>query len=941
MKESANNWTRLTYSPSSGKLSVDGYPEDVLDLSEEQLTSAADLTGILPESVYLGLTEGGEIVRDNASSLIVIPGDTRYNNAVVVLKEKPVEIDLIPDIASGVVGFSPDGTIVRWNKRMSYLFGPREKDVKGRKASDILPAPVLYNWTSVMSSAHLGHEVRVEFRPSGEKRVEGILSQGGPGVIGIFFDSTESYKTSKRLRALNRLNQAYLQSTSTGLILLDSQLRILLSNSGFSRITGERGSLIGQQLHEVLPEESYRWIHDSSERLYGEDRSDNSEVISFRKSNGDVLTLKHTLKVVRNEMNQAVNFVCLFEDKTGQMELQRENSKLRKNLEGITRLSEDISASGRRNGGDLCVKIMRLTGSGAVAEFTYDQSETLRLSGSAGSWPVRAETSEPASLGFPGFAWRDHGIHSVGQSELGILTGSFSDCIVVPIGSGAGNKGFLVLCDSAMTTDDSEVLKLAASLAGMILNLPRGARQPISAEKNGSTGDSVSSSVFDDVPFPLAIITRNGSPEYWNAAMAKLTDLNRTEVTPDDLQSFIDPAGKGFSLDSLASTDILFFGEDSMVWSVKRRDGTCSEPHRWHISILEQPQLFQGDYGFLLAAIPAPDASDPDPGKMEKSQLCAELLGSMSVVITSTTEEEMLRSIWNICSRFESCRRLEFYRDGIQAASFPQQGASINAACDTVGPLLLFNGVEYEVRSTDSASISLLEPLCEMISAIRGPAEKALARSVGHREDIHQRLHLMAGYLQEFCRDSIKQSNAILTIVEEADPFSGFARTMLLSQETAARVTDLIQMAVSAGSALFRKVSLQRFMSGFPAEFAEAGIRPPSLTLSDRLPDVVIVPDIVLSAVTRLCFLKGSETVISLSVDPENTSGGTRAVLRISGLSEPVTDSEIAQGYESLKQGIFDTQVEIAILSTLLAAAGCEIIHRAEAQCTIRFSEET
>jgi len=940
VKEHTGAWTRLTYSPSSGKLTAEGSPENVLGLSADELTSAEDPAGLLPPCVYRGLTEGGDIIRDDSSSLVVIPSDIPHNNSVIVLKEKADEIDLVPDIASGVVGFSPDGKIVRWNKRMSYLFGPREKDVIGRNASDILPAPVLYNWTSVISSAHQGHEVRIEFRPAGDKRVEGILSQGGPGVIGLFFDSTESYKTGKRLRALNRLNQAYLQSTSTGLLLLDSQLRILLSNSGFSRISGERGSLIGQQLHEVVPEESYKWIHDSSERLFGEDRSDNSSIITFRNRDGEILTLNHILKVVRNEMNQAVNFVCLFEDRTEQMRLQRENSKLRKNLEGITRLSEDISATGRRNGGDLCSKIMRLTGSKAVAEFTYDQSETLRLSGSAGSWPSKPGADEPAALGFPGYVWRDDGIHSLGASELGILSGVFSDCIVVPIGSGAGGRGFLILFDSAMTTDDSEVLKLAASLTGMILSVPRGIRQS-SVEKGKAAGDSVFTGFFSDIPFPLAMITKDGSPEYWNASMARLTGLERAEITGDDLQNLIDPDGHGLSLDSLASTDVTFFGEDSMVWSVKKRDGTFSEPHRWHVSLIEQPQLFKGDYGFLLAGIPSYETCKPVPGRMEYRRVCLDLVNSLSKAIVSRTEEDTLRSVWNICSRLEACSILKFYRDGILIAAYPDREGTSDTPCSEVGPLLLVGGVEYEVRSSSSAGFSLIEPVCEMISAIRGADESAPAHHGDQHSEIRQRLQLMVGYMEEFCQDSIKQSNAILTIVEESDPFSGFARTMLLSQETASRVTALIRMALSAYSGVFRKVSLQRFMAGFPSAFAEIGLRPPSLTLSDRLPEVMIVPEIVFKGVTRMCHLKGSETVISFSVDPEKTIWGIRAVLKISGLSEEVTESEITDGFESLKKGIFDTNVEISILSTLLSVAGCSIMSSPGAQCTICFTEET
>ncbi len=312
MTDQNTSWTWLGFSPATGRLKVEGDPHSVLGLTAEDLIRSEDPLGILPGSVAGSLMEDRGIVRDSDLSIVILPGNARQCNTVTVIRERTPEYDLVSDMAAGVAAFTPDGTILGWNRRMSVLFGPRESDVKGRKASDILPSPVLYNWASVLSSAHMGHEVKVDFRPSGDRKLEGVLSRGGPGVIGLFLDSTENYSTAKRLRALNRLNQAYIQSTETGLILLDSRLRILLTNAAFSRISGERGLLTGMQLQDVLPEESYRWVHDASEKLLGEDRSEYSATIPFRRDDLGSLVVRHTLRAVRNETNQAVNFVCLF-----------------------------------------------------------------------------------------------------------------------------------------------------------------------------------------------------------------------------------------------------------------------------------------------------------------------------------------------------------------------------------------------------------------------------------------------------------------------------------------------------------------------------------------------------------------------------------------------------------------------------------------------------
>ncbi|HPF32940.1 MAG TPA: PAS domain-containing protein, partial [Candidatus Sabulitectum sp.] len=286
MNQGAGAWIRLSFTPSTGRLSVEGDPYSVLGKTREELTGATDPLSALPASVAGALVEGSGVTRDTELNLVLVPGDTRYSNSVTVILEKGHEYDLVSDMASGVAAFSTDGNILRWNRRMSYLFGPREEDVKGKNVEDILPPPVLYNWNSILSSVHLGHEVRLEFRPSGEKKLEGILSRGGPGIIGIFSDSSENYNTTKRLRALNRLNQAYIQSTETGLILLDTGLRVLLCNPGFERISGRKGSLIGLQLHDVLPDDSYRWVHEAWERLLGEERAEQSALVPFKVEGG-------------------------------------------------------------------------------------------------------------------------------------------------------------------------------------------------------------------------------------------------------------------------------------------------------------------------------------------------------------------------------------------------------------------------------------------------------------------------------------------------------------------------------------------------------------------------------------------------------------------------------------------------------------------------------
>ena len=224
-------------------------------------------------------------------------------------------------------------------------------------------------------------------------------------MIGLFKDSTENYKTDKRLRALNRLNQAYLQSTGTGLLLLDSRLRILLSNTGFSKVSGNRGSVIGLLLHDVLSEDSYKWVHDASEHLFAEERTEQSGIVKFMNKDGRQVVLRQTLRAVRNEANQAVNFVCLFEDETDLTLFRNEVDNLNRSFDGLSRMSSMLLDSNQGQTDSFCEDILRVTRSRAVAQYAYDAFETMKLTGSAGEWPTGFPVEEPGEYNFSSFVW--------------------------------------------------------------------------------------------------------------------------------------------------------------------------------------------------------------------------------------------------------------------------------------------------------------------------------------------------------------------------------------------------------------------------------------------------------------------------------------------------------------------------------------------------------
>ncbi len=919
MTETTSSWTRLSFSPSTGRLAVEGDPYAVLGRTSEELTGSRDPLAVLPATVARVLIEGDELVRDHENSLVIIPGDIKRFNTVTVIKERAAEYDLVMDLASGVASFSPDGKVLSWNRRMSVLFGPRERDVKGRKAEEVLPAPVLYNWTSVLSSVHMGHEVKIEFRPSGDKKIEGILSRGGPGVIGLFFDSTENYSTTKRLRALNRLNQAYIQSTETGLILLDSRLRVLLSNSAFERISGQKGSLIGLQLLDVLPDESYRWVHEASERLLGEENSEQTAMVPFKTGSGSELSIRHTIRAVRNEMNQAVNFVCLFEDRSELTFLRGEVDSLRHCLSGIESITDGMSDS-ESNG--ICGKIQEITGSTAVLRFTWDPSENLRLQESFGSWPSGLRREEPGELGFPAFVWRGDDFHIVEGSELGNLAGCFSRCVVMPLGKGVYNKGFILLCNPSDAGCDKVVINLVTSL--MRLKTKTFSRSDVpSRDRASRMEEALITLILGNIPVPAALFRRNGAMEYGNAPMEKLTGLRTSDFQKEDLPGLIDPGRNGLTLDSLASVDLPGEGSDQMIWRARRRDGSETGLFSWNVAIVEDSRIFQSDYGFIVTAFPV-DLDDETANGTSPGSIPVETIRALMGIITLQNESEILRRAAELCLDNSVSGTIEFQRNGETIVSFNKRGTdSVNTPW-YAGPSLLLGGREFGTRITHGINVPLLESVCEILSSLRGTRimKTAIADRSGRLEgDVRN----LVSYLENFCLESVRQTSAVLSILEPADTFTGFARTMLYSGETASGATELLKTALSVSRENFRTVILDRFLSGFHSSFTKRGMRPPLLSIEDRLPEVMIIPAVILQTVSILCRSRASESVVSLSAYAIERDGEIDAVLKITGLGDSFDHDDLDLGKRNLAEGLFDSFAELAVITGILEASGCRI----------------
>ena len=535
---------------------------------------------MLPDSVSKAFIETKNIIRDDNLSLVIIPGKYLHFNTVTIVSEK-ISDDLVTDIAGGVAAFSPDLTIVEWNKRMTYLFGPASENAKGRKVSEVLPNPVLYNWSSVIASAHLGHEVRVEFVPSGGTKIEGVLTQGGPGVIGLFRDSSENYEASKRLRALGRLNQAYLQASGTGLLLLDNQLRILHSNAGFAHLSQHKGTLIGLFLHEVVAAESFQWVHDSSERLLTNENLLLSETIIYKDSEGNDRIIRQTLKAVRNESNQSLNFVCIFEDETEFTLTKNENLKLKNSMNCLSDIADKLFIEENNDISHILEETLKATHSKAAAFYLFDHFENLQLDALAGNWPQSFPKKDPADYNFVSHVWGSGTIQKITKSGLGDLAENFSNSLIIPIGEGVQEIGYLMLMNPELSETSYKVFNIVSSLIRAKYTITR---EKSIAEKNRlflSNSELIPVDFLNLFHFPIAIFQLNDNIIYWNNSLEHVTGILFNDVSSTDVANLVDPEQMGLTVDSLASASTLSTGDVGKIWAVKRKDGTSSERYLW------------------------------------------------------------------------------------------------------------------------------------------------------------------------------------------------------------------------------------------------------------------------------------------------------------------------------------------------------------------------
>ncbi|MEA3266661.1 MAG: hypothetical protein U9P42_06935, partial [Candidatus Fermentibacteria bacterium] len=292
-------------------------------------------------------------------------------------------------------------------------------------------------------------------------------------------------------------------------------------------------------------------------------------------------------------------------------------------------------------------------------------------------------------------------------------------------------------------------------------------------------------------------------------------------------------------------------------------------------------------------------------------------------LLLAVSQTDVLRSLSDICFIADGEGILEFSSGNERVASFPQ-GKEIEAGSPHSFQLTLsILGRQYNVRASGAVSQHTLEAVAGLLVHRDSLCVEELHDSELKIKEISRFSLDLAVSLEQFSSDSIGHNNAILHIVDSSDPLAGFARTMLYSNETASRITHLLKLSVQTSQDNFMEVYPDRFLTRLHSVFAGKGLRPPSLALADKMPPVLIMPEILLQCFALLCQLTVIDAVVYFKTWKSEDHEEPGVFLSIQGLDESYNILSNAEIHQNLVSGRFNAETESAIIFRILDAAGC------------------
>ncbi len=535
----STGWVRLRWSPSDGVTLVSGNSSLLLGVSARRLIDSGDPLPLLPSEVSAPLAAGIPDVPMMVSTGSLVGSITPTESGVdVVLFETPDPGAgggaLLEDLGAGVVGTDRTGAVQLWNRSMSSIFRIPPRNAIGKRLQDILVQPLLYSWDSILQMALDGRRVRVEIRPDVQRRIECTFTRGGPGVLGVCFDTTESFQTERRLRIGRRMNQAYFNSVDTGLVLFDRDYRILVSNRAFGDMFGLMENLLGIHLYEILPRESFAVVQDQTRALFsgGVERTEEPRMVRFALPDGRTRVVSQTASPVVEDSGEVVYAVGIFEDMTELTEARDVQRLLVERFSRLAELSGAVEGTGLPLMQRAASVLAGALGASALAVYVFDPLMETELVTSTGSWPSGAPE-----------AFSELRITSVGldseagclleRDESGILASWFERCLVFPLHMGRKAGGYIIAADPSPvdTLQSARLPELSSLVLGLMLGQGRSETEKEHLSLLLDKQRKLTSGIISILDVPAAVFRSDWSVLDWNAAMSSLTGIPREIAT--------------------------------------------------------------------------------------------------------------------------------------------------------------------------------------------------------------------------------------------------------------------------------------------------------------------------------------------------------------------------------------------------------------------------
>jgi PAS domain S-box-containing protein len=578
------HWVRLVFDSSSLIRGVTGNCEGILGVPSRALRESREPLRLLSLDFdpLPALSAAAEPVLATFGDLLTIaePAEGGGLSMLIVRSAESGESQgPVDDLAAGVVGVDSSGVVRLWNKAMAEIFHVARETAIGSALDAVLPQPVLFTWSSVLMAVGEGRQVKVEVRPGQDRRVEAVFAVGGPGILGTFSDTSDSFQTEKRLRTARRMNQTYLQTVRTGLVMFGPDYRLLVANKAFGDIFGLREVLLGMPIYEIVPSECFAELERNSRQLFEEDQAIPPVAISCCPRDGRNRVVIQTFKPVRSEDEESFLVVGVFDDISGQARAETDLEAavesrlfLSSLLSSVT--SASLPAGSTALAGDLC----RALGATAAAVYLSQPYSTTRLTGTAGQWKASLPF-DFSDLHLPPSVWNLLPGSALSGHELGALMGIAEFCIAVPVGAGSANRGFLLASfpDEARAADSIQSCGMVADILRLRADFVSQSSQLEQITYFLERHRRFLREFIGSADVPAAVFGEDWRVVHWNRSMESVTGCTaetarkRTTMVMDML---FGPVGGIASARKLVKR----FGtaDAPAVWEIRKADGTST-----------------------------------------------------------------------------------------------------------------------------------------------------------------------------------------------------------------------------------------------------------------------------------------------------------------------------------------------------------------------------